>query len=227
MKYQIKKSLIFFSVACNLFISLPAVVIFLGSSTIRFDLYQQHLAHRLGKPEIVFIGDSLTAFGKIWNFRIGEFNFNVWNMGHGGFTTRQILFYAKIASKYKDTRYAFVMAGINDPDKSIAGAEKTFADYMKIIDTLLDGGVQPVIELTLYRENEPAPEFIDRLNDLLKKYAGQRNLKVIDLNPILAPNKSLLDKYSIDGVHLTEAAYNVWGDKVKDVLDELRTEQNK
>jgi hypothetical protein len=218
MTHKFKKIILPLSLAINLFVALPAIVLLAKSNSIQYDLYQTILAPRFGRPEIVFIGDSITRGGGIWAFRIGRYNFNVWNYGHGGLTTRQIQHYAKIVVKQKKTRYAFVMAGINDPEKTVDGAEKSFKDYKVIIDTLLEGGVMPIIQLTLYRESEKSPEYIDRLNELLTSYSKRKGITVIDMNPILAPEKSLLPRYSADGVHLTEHAYQIWSEKVKDVL---------
>ncbi len=211
----IKKAILPISLAINLFVALPSLILFFGSTVLQYDLYQKILAPRFGKPKTVFIGDSITAGGGIWGLKIGEYNFNVWNYGHAGFTTRQIHHYAKKAAENKATQVVFVMAGINDPDKSIRGAEKTFKDYKQILNTLVQSNITPVIQLTLYRENESAPEFIDALNDLLIAYAKETNIQVIDLNPILAPGQSLLPQYSADGVHLTKAAYEVWSLEIK------------
>ena len=41
-----------------------------------------------------------------------------------------------------------------DEDKSIKGASISFQYYQDILDTLLESGVEPIIQLTLYRENE-------------------------------------------------------------------------
>lgn len=129
MIHNIKKIVLSVSLAVNLLIALPAVTVILGSSAIRFDLYQKILAPRFGEPKIVFIGDSITLGGGIWSFRIGRYDFDVWNYGHGGMTSRQIHHYAKKVSRDRGTRYAFIMAGINDPDKTKAGAKRSFSDY--------------------------------------------------------------------------------------------------
>ena len=85
VKQPIKKYLLIISLGVNLFIALPAMGIFVLCHDIQFDLYK-HLQARLGRPEIVFIGDSITLGGGIWALHIGEYNFNVWNYGYGGFT---------------------------------------------------------------------------------------------------------------------------------------------
>jgi hypothetical protein len=217
-----KKFLIILSVAVNILIALPAIIFLTNSEAIQYDLYSI-FEKRLGKPEIVFIGDSITRGGNIWAYRIGEYKFNVWNYGHGGMTTRQIQHYAKKAANDSDTKFAFVMAGINDPVKTTSGAEETFNDYKVILETLRKSGITPIIQFTLYRENEKEPFFIDRLNELLSSYANTNNILTIDLNPIIAPKKSLLPDYSKDGVHLTEAAYDIWAKEIKKVLNNLRS----
>ena len=217
-----KRFLIILSVAVNTLIALPAIILLTKSEAIQYDLYSI-FEIRLGEPEIVFIGDSITRGGNIWAYRIGEYKFNAWNYGHGGMTTRQIQYYAKKVAKDNDTKFAFVMAGINDPIKTTAGAEKTFEDYKIILETLRNAGVTPIIQFTLYRENEKEPFFIDRLNELLSFYANTNNIRIINLNPIIAPKKSLLPEYSKDGVHLTEAAYDIWAKEIKKVLNDLNS----
>lgn len=219
---MLKKILIVLSVCVNIFVALPAIVLLVNSEGIQYHIYQNILAPRLGEPKIAFIGDSLTREGFVWAFRIGEINFDVWNYGHAGFSTRQIQHYAKKVAELESVEYAFVMAGINDLDKTIEGAETSFNDYKVILETLMQANIIPVIQFTLYRENEVAPQYIDRLNELLASYANEHQLKTINLNPILCPEKSLLPQYSKDGVHLTQAAYDVWGQKIKDILPALK-----
>lgn len=219
MKSRFLKVVIFMSIALNVIVSFPAVVILLKSSVIQNDLYQ-HLAPRFGTPRIAFIGDSITEEGRMWGLRIGEYNFDVWNFGHGGLTTRQLQHYAKKVANYK-SKYAFVMAGINDLDAEIFSASSSFNDYKVLIETLVEAGTKPIVQLTLYRERETNPEFIDELNSLLRKYTLERELPIIDLNPLLCPEKSLLPIYSKDGVHLTPAAYRVWAKEVRRILNEL------
>jgi lysophospholipase L1-like esterase len=218
MGKRINKIGLYLSLVINLFVALPAVILFLGSTGIQFHIYQNILAPRLGKPEIAFLGDSIILGGGIWGLRINEYNFNVWNYGHGGFTTKQLQYYANKLAKRNETRFAFIMAGINDFDKSTAGAENSFENYKVIIETLLAAKIQPIIQLTLYRENEKEIDYVDRLNELLVIYAEKKNIIVIDLNRLLAPGKSLLPQYSKDGVHLTEAAYKIWAGQIINVL---------
>jgi hypothetical protein len=218
----VKKALISISIALNIFISLPSILVLTQSQSVQYELYHNVLAPRLGKPEIVFIGDSLTRGGWIWGPRIGRFDFNVWNRGRNGYTTKQINHFANQFSSETGTKYIFVMAGVNDSDKSKAGISKTFADYRHLLEIMVSKGVTPVIQSTLYRENEQNPEFFDELNARLKQYAEKHEMPYIDLNVALAPEKSLLPEYSRDGTHLTSEAYKVWGKKVRELENQFQ-----
>lgn len=184
---HIRTALISLSVALNIVVAIPALLLLVRSSGIQFEIYQKILAPRLGKPVIVFLGDSITLGGNLWGLRIGEMNFDTWNYGHGGLTTRQPQHYGHLAAGLKSVRYAFIMAGTNDPDKTRQGAESTFQDYKVILDTLRKAGITPIIQSTLYRTNDASPQFATRLNALLTDYAARHHLRTIDLNPILAP----------------------------------------
>jgi len=216
MKSRVTRYILIISILANIFIAIPALILS-TSSGLQNVLYQGILAPRLGQPKIAFIGDSITAGGGIWALKIGEYNFDTWNFGHGGLTTKQLRHYGKKVALLH-SKYAFIMAGINDDDKTIEGATVSFQYYQEILDTLIESGVEPIIQLTLYRENEESPQFIDALNNSLRKYAGNHHLSVIDLNPLLCPDKSLLPQYSKDGVHLTPEAYKVWALEIKKIL---------
>jgi len=217
-----KRFLIIVSITVNILIVLPAILLLIKSKAIQYEIYTI-FEKRIGTPEIVFIGDSVTRGGKIWAYRIGEYRFNVWNYGYDGMTTQQIQFYAKKVAQDNDTKYAFVMAGVNDLIKTCSGAEKSFEDYKVILETLRKAGVTPIIQFTLYRQDEEAPCFVDNLNELLSNYAKNNNIRTINLNPILAPQKSLLPIYTTDGTHLTKVAYDIWAKEVRKVLNEINS----
>ena len=86
----------------------------------RFQLYQKTLAPWLGKPEIIFLGDSITHDGGLWGYRIGEYNFNTWNMGKEGLTIRQIGFYVSRFQAFKP-KYIFVDGSIKVDVKRTRG----------------------------------------------------------------------------------------------------------
>lgn len=216
MKKRLITLICIFSILMNVSIMVLAFVIVTFSTGIKNDIYTL-IAKRVGEPKIAFIGDSITKGGGIWSSRIGQFNFNVWNFGQSGFTTRQLRYLGNVVAN-AHSKYAFIMAGSNDKDKSINGAAISFTYYKEILDTLRKAGTEPIIQLTLYRKNDSNPKFIETLNQYLKEYAIEHKLTVIDLNPILCPNQSLLPEYTKDRLHLTEAAYKVWAKEIIKVM---------
>lgn len=186
------------------------LTVLLVPSQVRFAAYHA-VAQRVTTPDIVFIGDSLTANGGVWGPRIGRYGLDVWNLGHGGMTTRQILSYAEQAAKLHP-RLAFVMAGRNDVDSSVP---ESWGYYQKLLDTLIEAGVEPVIQLTLFAQHDMRADFVTGLNARLIEYAKQHGLRVIDLNKALAPDGSLLPIYTTDGTHLTAEAYDVWAKMIR------------
>lgn len=212
-----KKWLVGLSLILNLIIALPVLVLLSFSPGTRFYVYQSVLAPHLGKCKIAFLGDSITHNAGLWGPRIGEYNFAVWNFGQGNYTTSQITDVADSAAQMRP-RYAFIMAGINDEDQTLKGAEKSFHHYEEMLQALQKAGTQPVIESTLYRETPKGTEFVTALNGHLREYAAVHKLPFIDLNSVLAPHKFLLHQYTTDGLHLNEAGYEMWGRELRKFL---------
>ena len=194
------------------------LAIIFGSETIRFHIHQNIIANRIGKPEIAFLGDSITKGGFNWGHRLGLLTYNIWNYGHGGFTTYQIVNYAKKVANRGETKIAFVMAGINDFDKSALGASKSYEDYRSLIKHLQHANINIVITLLVHTEKDETKFFVNTLNECIRAYCMSENIPYIDLNPVLAPNDTLLPEYSKDGVHLTDEAYDVWASEIKDLV---------
>ena len=67
------------------------------------------------------------------------------------------------------------------------------------------------IKMTTSKYNEK----VEVLNEKLKSYAKENNLTFIDLNKILAPNKTLKNEYSNDDLHLNGKAYKLWTQEIK------------
>ncbi len=212
------RTLFILSLIINLTIALPAVIMLTASWRLRLEVYE-NLAAKFGKLKIAFIGDSLTARGGIWAFRLGRYNLDTRNFGHGGFMIRQLTFVAHDVVA-KRAAYAFIMAGANDMqiNQELGNSSASIAHYRDVLDILRAGGIEPIIQLTLYREHEQCETLIDELNAFLVQYASENQLSIIDLNPILCPQKRLLPEYSLDGAHLTKAAYRIWTDEIIKVL---------
>jgi len=193
--------------------TLLILLIALHSALIANSSYYQHrvsqfelLSSAKGKS-IVMLGDSITDRG-LWN-ELTQRN-DVINRGISGDTTIGVL--ARVDSLNKRLRIAFVMIGVNDLLKN-RSVEYVFKNYKKIILELERKKIKPIIESVLH-VGTLAPAIyntkIYKLNELLKKYAQKKGLQFVDLNKVFAPNKVLLDKYSLDGLHLNGSGYVEW-----------------
>ena len=205
------------SVGLNLFVAVPAIAVFFLRSAVRLTLHEQ-AASRICDPTIVFLGDSITRDGGIWAMRIHRPFFTVRNFGQSGFYTEQMMGQAHAAGAV-NVEKAFIMAGINDANQPGSSAEDSFVAYTRIVEVLQSQGVEPVIQSTLYTERDEHQVFVTKLNSLLRGYAEENEIHFIDLNEALSAGMHLKSEFSRDGVHLTDEAYVIWAEKIRDFLN--------
>ncbi len=201
----------------NIIISLSLLVSF-AFATANLDPYYLHkksqfeMLEQNDKYKTVMIGDSITD-GGLWNELLN--NDLIQNRGIAGDTTDGVL--DRLNSVNKNLKQAFIMIGINDffQEKSV---DYVFSNYLKIIENLQQKGIKVYIQSTLFvGESKPAKynEKVEALNEKLKNYAKENDLTFIDLNKILAPNKTLKNEFSYDDLHLNGKAYKLWTQEIK------------
>ncbi|MEB3361112.1 MAG: GDSL-type esterase/lipase family protein [Synechococcaceae cyanobacterium] len=157
---------------------------------------------------VTFLGDSITAAGD-WQRRFPTVA--VTNAGHPGDTTVDLL--ARLGP-VRDSRPQLVllMVGIND---LLRGArEQAVAERIARLRQLLaaQGRVRVVQQSTLSCEasrcGAAVVERVRRLNRLLR--AGVDAADFLDVDAVLSDASGLRPAFSLDGLHLTPAAYNRW-----------------
>ncbi len=159
---------------------------------------------------IVMIGDSITAWGD-WQTLLNRKD--IANQGKAGDTSSDVLERMEAIYRLKP-QAAFVMIGINDILKDRA-VESIFANVQKIIAGLRTHHIRPVIQSTLFLAGpDHRNRHVNSLNQKLKSFAAERKILFLDLNPVLAPNSQLLDSFSNDGLHLSEAGYQAWKNEI-------------
>lgn len=180
--------------------------------------YKQHHA------DIVMLGDSIT-FNVQWNELLGR---NAANRGIGGDYTAGMLERLNYVTNL--TPYmVFIMAGVNDMLKDNIPPEAAFRNYKQIINLLEARHITPVITYTLYVGKEVGRHQqingrIKQLNTMLSIYVNQHHIRAIDLNPILAPDGYLISRYTIDGIHITGDAYDIWGQKINKAIEQYNSQ---
>ena len=173
----------------------------------------QQLSKQADK-KILMLGDSITDRG-LWS-ELTNRN-DIVNRGISGDTTSGVL--DRLDSLNQNLVEAFIMIGINDLLRG-QSVKYVFDNYKEIIIKLKKIGIKPIIQSTLYvRSNTKIiNQRVKQLNNLLKDYAKRNKIKFIDINNKLAPNGVLLEKYSLDGLHLNGKGYIEWSKILKSYI---------
>lgn len=153
------------------------------------------------------VGDSLTARGNWSEFFPTE---NMLNFGYGGDTTAKIL--ARMTPILTSgAAKAFIMAGTNDVTASVPVAT-IVANLINIADQCNAAGITPILQSTVLagRDKVSKNPTINSINASLSSEAAAKGYTYINLNAGLAPSGTLQDSYTADGIHLTDAGYQVW-----------------
>jgi lysophospholipase L1-like esterase len=171
--------------------------------------------------DIIFLGNSITA-GTDWMELLGRTD--VRNRGISGDITFGILERLDEVTEGKPAKI-FILIGINDISRNVPDSF-IISNYRKIISRIKIESPKTKIyfhtlmpvnnEFTQFKNHYNKDEHILFVNKELKKLAVKEKVTVIDLYPhFLNADKKLDKKYTIDGLHLTSAGYQVWADILK------------
>ena len=182
----------------------------------------QFKAVPLNPGGIVFIGNSITEFGKDWSARFGVSG--IQNRGIAGDVTEGVLARLGEIGYYKP-KAVFILIGIND---IFAGKTSDFVagNILKIVNSihLRTPSTKVYVQTILPNGTISTRPVIAATNLLLKSSALTNNFTLIDLHPLFADaNDNILAAYTTDGTHLTEAGYAVWIANEKVLLNSLTT----
>jgi hypothetical protein len=173
--------------------------------------YVNALALRRAKviqPRYLFVGDSITANGGIWGWRMSIDPLSAVVAARPEYTTRQMF---NMASGAPPAHTAFIMAGTNDvPDST---PEQFGADLSRLLAAVkAERIVVTLIPPTSDRaRNRKAAPFIRTESALLQRL----RIPAVNLWPQLAPSGVLLPQYSVDGIHFNDAGYKVWSQALR------------
>jgi len=193
-------------------------LIFLIGLLVCFLMNSKIAAYQHDKADVVMFGDSLTENGK-WNKLFPDIN--IVNLGFGGDTTHKML--RRMGEVYKyNPKYCVVMGGFNDIDQG-RDLNEIYKDYTSILKKLKNRKIIPVILSTTYvvehfRTSALINTKIDKLNGELKEYAYNNKIIFIDLSQSLSKNHYLSPDFAVDHVHLNDKAYEIWKDKIKNII---------
>ena len=183
-----------------------------------FSRYQKKNAELSTKPKAVLFGDSIT---QNWVKYDGEWldEHNFAGRGIGGQTTMQMLVRFRADVIDLEPEYVAILAGINDiaRNNGYITVKHTFDNIVSMVELAQLHGIKPIM-CTICpakeigwrkRIGDPRPQ-IDELNALIKSYAAEHGLPLVDYHSILStPDKALDPRYVTDAVHPNKAGYKV------------------
>lgn len=168
--------------------------------------------------DIIFLGNSITA-GVDWMELLDRAN--VRNRGISGDITFGVLERLSDVTEGSPSK-VFILIGINDISRNIPDS-LIVDNYKKIMQRIKKESpgtkiyfqtILPVNnEFTNFKNHYNKDEHIHFVNAELKKMANAGNIVLIDLHPhFLGTDNKLDKKYTIDGLHLNAAGYQLWAD---------------
>lgn len=168
---------------------------------------------------IVFLGDSITNFGE-WNEFFSQSQTK--NRGIAGDTTKGVINRLDPIIQSKPEK-VFIMIGINDLryGRDVSEVVKNYTTILESIQSQSPNTKIYMESVLPVHPNKFAinyPQFngermntdVVELNKQLELLAHEHHIPFLDIYSILAKGKELDSKYTIDGIHLTGEAYEVW-----------------
>lgn len=172
--------------------------------------------------KIMFLGNSITEMG---NFRLLTGDTTVVNRGIGGDITFGVLNRLDEVIRFKPSK-VFLLIGINDMYKRIP--LPTVVSNIFAIVSLIHADspktaiyVQSILPVNPSFKNFPKGydlnEDVETVNRQLMHLGKRVKYTYVDLNThFLGPDGRLQTKYSVDGLHLSPAGYELWMKILKD-----------
>ena len=171
--------------------------------------------------DVAFLGDSITYKSNFFQ----EFpDLTICNLGVSSDTIKAMNYRVGTLWTIRP-EHVFLMIGINSLQND--NIDECIEDYRYLVDNVqsrYDFQLY-IMSLTPKSKNEsgiddPSPETIISFNEALAQIAEEKNAIYIDLFSQIADDSGyVIDKYTHDGLHISDAAYEVWADLIRPYID--------
>tara|TARA_B110000438_G_scaffold303720_1_gene366752 strand:- start:3398 stop:4213 length:816 start_codon:yes stop_codon:yes gene_type:complete len=209
-----------------------------------FNKIKEFQENPIGNNKIVFLGNSITAGGGNWNQRFNTKN--IVNRGISGDYTEGILKRLNEIIFYKP-RAVFLLIGVNEFFKDNSNNIEVTPAYVannifKIAEKIKNGSPSTTIYIQTifpinnqfymdvkmvdynFLQNDYHPSINTQINEVNLILKNNEKFKVLDLHRHFLNKLNILDPiFSIDGVHLNQNGYQVWVDKISDLIQKLNS----
>ncbi|WP_339710676.1 GDSL-type esterase/lipase family protein [uncultured Kriegella sp.] len=197
-------------------------------------------------PEIVLIGNSITHFWgglpqlkyadgrlrdpngpKSWNSVFG--NHRVLNLGFGWDRTQNVLWRLNHGElDGLSPRLVIIHIGTNNTSETLNARKNTAPEIVEGIAEICKQvgikvpGAKIILMAVMPREqfpDHPRRKLIDETNHLLKIYADERNITIVDISSKMLDSKGLLPKdIAGDFCHPTDKGYQIWAEEIRSFI---------
>lgn len=170
--------------------------------------------------DVVFFGDSLTRGGKFQNYFVET---QICNLGCSGDSVQKMQDRVGMVSTVHPEKI-FLMGGINNllAGESISEIQ---SEYLELLDSIVtecpeaDIYIESLLPINIdMKRTQVTNDDIKSLNLLLEEIASTRGYKYIDLFSLYYENGQLPEKFTIDGIHLQDEAYNLWANAISEYI---------
>ena len=200
-----------------------------------FARFEQENAAQTTAPRAVLMGNSITEgwIGKHPDF----FACNGFvSRAISGQTTSQMLVRFRADVVELHPQVVVICAGTNDiaQNTGYISLEHILDNLQSMVDLARAHGIRPILcsvppagDFSWNPGLEPAPKII-RLNEMIKAYADEEGIPYVDYHTQMATeNGAMIAAYTYDGVHPTEAGYEVMERILPPVVEQVLAEIGK
>jgi lysophospholipase L1-like esterase len=168
------------------------------------------LSLKLQNPKFVFVGDSITRGGGLWAARLHEAPWRVLNLARSGLTSQQLVPLVDQAISMKP-EYIIYMSGTNDVEPTNSQTpEQVVEAFRHLVEASRRNNINLIVTMAPPTANAGRNAQMNQLNQAIKDILRQSYVHVIDLWPDFLAGDVIRPELTSDGIHLTEAAYELW-----------------
>lgn len=171
--------------------------------------------------DVVFMGDSITYQSQ---FEVEFPDLTICNLSLSSETIKGINYRVGTLQTVKPEK-VFLLIGINSLKNH--NINTCVEDYITLVDNIKTKGDFDLylISVTPIAKNDsgvddPSPETIVSFNDKIAEIANKVGATYIDLHSRFVESGYIKPKYTKDGLHLSEEAYEVWTECVRPYIEE-------
>lgn len=188
-------------------------------------------ANVIPNQKVIFIGDSITQYWEgtaPWAQMNSQLDNKVTNLGYGADQTQHVIWRLQNGEFPEgiNPEYVVIHIGTNNSwhgaqDRAVSTAAG-IGSIVKIINRVSPS--TKIILLAILPRGGGLKDFVtirnDEVNGIIKSYDGYLNIQFLDMrSEFLKPGGALKTELFTDNLHLSAAGYNIWKDKVLEIVE--------